>query len=231
MRADEPGPIVLVNGPVGLAERLTAVWGTAVRPMPVGSPRGTVVFVDDVLAAAPETVLLIPGCMAIMARASEDLIEPVAMCGAGAVVVVSESDAVLRLAWAAWQGGARLLSPVVAANLLYPLYGSALRIAGRAWGRTLTGREAQVLGYLLLGTPNVDIAAAMSIRRSTVESHVRSILRKYGVADRLQLAVAHLSGRLRPGLGRRDDIHARMDVAQRSTSLPCERGTPGSIRL
>ena len=53
----------------------------------------------------------------------------------------------------------------------------------------LSGREAEVVNWLMLGTPNKVIAWKMSITESTVKVHVKTILKKVGFSSRTQLAV------------------------------------------
>ena len=58
-----------------------------------------------------------------------------------------------------------------------------------ATGRSeISEREAEVLAALGAGWSNAQIASSMHISVRTVESHVSSLLRKYGVADRKVLA-------------------------------------------
>ncbi|TCM48145.1 putative ATPase [Kribbella sp. VKM Ac-2568] len=52
----------------------------------------------------------------------------------------------------------------------------------------ISAREAEVLGAIADHRSNAQIAAAFHISVRTVESHVSSLLRKYGVADRRELA-------------------------------------------
>jgi len=58
-------------------------------------------------------------------------------------------------------------------------------------------REAEVLAALGRRLTNAEIARALSISVRTVESHVSSLLRKYGVGDRL--ALADIAARDQPG--------------------------------
>jgi len=51
----------------------------------------------------------------------------------------------------------------------------------------LSARERDVLPHVLRGRSNAEIAHDLNISERTVESHVRSILAKYGVKSRLQL--------------------------------------------
>ena len=52
----------------------------------------------------------------------------------------------------------------------------------------LTRREADMLRYLRDGADNIQIASALFLSEETVRSHVRSLLRKLSVEDRLEVA-------------------------------------------
>ena len=68
----------------------------------------------------------------------------------------------------------------------------AERLAGRVGGSDLTARELEVLGQIVRGRSNKEIAAAFRISEATVKSHINSILSKLGVADRTQAATTAL---------------------------------------
>jgi DNA-binding NarL/FixJ family response regulator len=53
----------------------------------------------------------------------------------------------------------------------------------------LSRREMEVLGYIVRGLSNKEIAAAMGISPQTVKNHITSILRKFGVEDRTQAVI------------------------------------------
>jgi two-component system nitrate/nitrite response regulator NarL len=53
----------------------------------------------------------------------------------------------------------------------------------------LSVREAQILGYLMHGSPNKIIARNLDITEATIKVHVKAILRKIGVANRTQAAM------------------------------------------
>jgi DNA-binding NarL/FixJ family response regulator len=64
----------------------------------------------------------------------------------------------------------------------------------------LTSRELAVLRLVAAGRSNAQIGAELYISQSTASVHVSSILRKLGVASRVQAAaVAERAGLLRPG--------------------------------
>ena len=61
-------------------------------------------------------------------------------------------------------------------------------------GKDLTKREVEVLGELVKGFTNPEIAVQLSISKSTVKSHISSILSKLGVSHRAEaiaLAIKH----------------------------------------
>jgi two-component system nitrate/nitrite response regulator NarL len=53
----------------------------------------------------------------------------------------------------------------------------------------LSDREMQILGYLLDGAPNKQIAHALELSDGTVKVHVKAILKKIGVQNRTQAAI------------------------------------------
>jgi len=65
----------------------------------------------------------------------------------------------------------------------------AERLAERIHGAELTPRELAVLGRIVAGRGNKQIAAALGVTEGTVKSHVNSILSKLGVRDRTDAAV------------------------------------------
>lgn len=56
-------------------------------------------------------------------------------------------------------------------------------------GIRLTPREHEVLGYLIQGHTNKDIARSLELQVVTVKLHVRGICRKLGAANRTQAAI------------------------------------------
>jgi PAS domain S-box-containing protein len=67
-------------------------------------------------------------------------------------------------------------------------------------GEYLSPRELEVLGWVALGRRAYEIAAELGIASTTVETHVRSAMRKVGARSQAQLvAIACARGLLDPG--------------------------------
>jgi DNA-binding NarL/FixJ family response regulator len=89
--------------------------------------------------------------------------------------------------------------------------GSARNLEDAARNRSLTARQMAVLELLSRGDTNKVIARRLGMREGTVKVHVRQIMRKFGVTNRTELAVAFAKGRIAarcsPGCG---DVDARI---------------------
>jgi DNA-binding NarL/FixJ family response regulator len=98
-------------------------------------------------------------------------------------------------------GGESLLSPSVTRTVIDRMGRQPQldRAASRRL-RELTPREREVLELIARGLPNAEIAATLVVEESTVKSHVKRILAKLNLRDRVHAVIlAYESGLIRPG--------------------------------
>ncbi|MGH3079955.1 MAG: response regulator [Gaiellaceae bacterium] len=96
--------------------------------------------------------------------------------------------------------GDSLLSPSVTRRVIDRM--ATQPVAGLSGARLeqLTPREREVLELIGRGLSNREIAAAFVIEESTVKTHVKRILMKLGLRDRVQAVIlAYETGVIRPG--------------------------------
>ncbi len=74
----------------------------------------------------------------------------------------------------------------------------AIRIADRMTQQALTRREEDILGQMMLGLTNKEIASRLGLGVETVKTHAKSIFAKLGAASRTAAAaIAQRRGILR----------------------------------
>jgi DNA-binding NarL/FixJ family response regulator len=97
--------------------------------------------------------------------------------------------------------GDSLLSPSVTSRVIERMAGQPAPGAARDPRLAeLTPRETEVLELVARGLSNGEIAATLVIEESTVKTHLKRILAKLGVRDRVQAVIfAYESGLTRPG--------------------------------
>jgi DNA-binding NarL/FixJ family response regulator len=120
----------------------------------------------------------------IVVSASDDLGTMRAALSAGALgyVAKSEPTAVMLAAIRLVLGGGMYVPPALA-SLCVPTFPRATR------GPTLTGRQLDVLRWVMEGKSNQEIADLLQVARATVKVHLAGAFRVLGVINRTQAAV------------------------------------------
>ena len=152
----------------------------------------------EIVAAAPQARILI-----LTTFEDDDYVFGALRAGASGFLLKRTRPEQLIAAIHTIASGESLLSPSVTRRVIdrmarEPQLGPA---AGRALQR-LTPRERDVLELLARGLSNGEIAATLVVEESTVKTHVKRILAKLGLRDRVQAAIlAYETGLVRPGEG------------------------------
>ena len=155
--------------------------------------------VAEIRRAVPRTavaVLTTFGEDAYIARALAD--------GASGFLLKSGDPHELIAGVRAIADGAAFLSPRVAQRVITELSGDRLARADRARRRVaaLTDREREVLALVGAGLSNAEIAHRFFLSEATVKTHVRRILTKLHLRDRVQAVVyAYETGLVIPSQG------------------------------
>lgn len=148
-----------------LADRLSSRLASVPWARP-GTP-ADVIVTDDVAAAGPRTVAVLP---------SFDAVEGLVRLGVtGFVLADDPPEDIVRAVHDVHRFGGWVSPRLVSSLLPGPPPAS------------LTVRERETLRLVAEGRENAEIAAAMFITVSAVKYHVSNLLRKFGCRDRTQL--------------------------------------------
>jgi DNA-binding NarL/FixJ family response regulator len=149
----------------------------------------------EVLATSPDVKVVI-----LTTFEDDDYIFGALSAGASGFLLKRTTPEELLAAIHTVAAGDSLLSPSVTRIVLERLARQpAPQVAGSAVA-DLTPREREVLGLVARGLSNGEIAAALVIEESTVKTHVKRILGKLGLRDRIQAVIfAYESGITQPG--------------------------------
>jgi two-component system, NarL family, response regulator LiaR len=176
-------PDVEIVGEAGGGEAAVAV-AAAARPdvvlMDLVMPEGDgVVAIRALTAAAPGVRVVV-----LSSFADDERIFAAMQAGAAGYLLKDVEPDALADAIREVHRGRPVLHPDVAARLMR-------RVADPAGPATepLTPREREVLGLVVEGYANKQIARRLLITEKTVKTHVSSILQKLGVPDRTAAAV------------------------------------------
>ncbi|MER7844475.1 response regulator transcription factor [Kitasatospora sp. NPDC096077] len=121
----------------------------------------------------------------------DEYVYPALRHGASGFLLKRSGPSLLAEAVRAAADGESLISPSVTVRLLKHVT-APRRSARPAAGVpvvALTEREVEIAGHVAAGRTNADIAAELFISPGTVKTHVASIQRKLGVANRVGIAV------------------------------------------
>jgi DNA-binding NarL/FixJ family response regulator len=150
----------------------------------------------EVLAASPDVKVAI-----LTTFEQDDYIFGALSAGASGFLLKRTKPEELIAAIHTLAAGDSLLSPSVTRRVVERM--ARLRPVGNlcdAGLEELTPREREVLGLVARGLSNAEIAAALVIEESTVKTHVRRILMKLHLRDRVQAVIlAYESGLAQPG--------------------------------
>jgi DNA-binding NarL/FixJ family response regulator len=157
----------------------------------------------DGIAATREIVASLPDARVVILTTFEDdeYIFGALTAGASGFLLKRTSPELLIEAIKAVAAGDSLLSPSVTRRVIDRM--AALPSGEAVLDRRveqLTTREREVLEQLARGLSNAEIARALVIEESTVKTHVKRVLMKLGLRDRVQAVIfAYESGLTRPG--------------------------------
>lgn len=132
------------------------------------------------------------GILVIGADGAYEQIERVIGAGARGYLTYSATENELRMAIDVVLDGSLWAPRKVLARLIQAsLTGGAKQ---KVAGIHLTKREAEVLGLLVLGHPNRQIASALGVDETTVKAHMGRLMRKAGVDNRTALSMRAVEG-------------------------------------
>jgi DNA-binding NarL/FixJ family response regulator len=149
----------------------------------------------EVLSARPETRVVI-----LTTFENDEYIFGALSAGASGFLLKRTSPEELIAAVHTIAAGDALLSPAITRTVIDRA--GAQTATGDASGELeeLTPREREVLALVAQGLSNGEIASTLVIEESTVKTHVKHVLGKLGLRDRVQAVIfAYESGLARPG--------------------------------
>ncbi|MEX0271844.1 response regulator [Leptolyngbyaceae cyanobacterium UHCC 1019] len=152
--------------------------------MDIGLPR------QDGIAATQQIKAILPEIHIVILTSHMTEIEVIAALSSGADAFCIKGTNVDRLiaAIAAAQEGATYLDPQIARRVIEHLKPpTSQTVVGR-----LSQREMEVLKLMVDGYSNHEIATALYLSPNTIKTHIRGIMNKLAVDDRVQAAVVAL---------------------------------------
>jgi DNA-binding NarL/FixJ family response regulator len=149
----------------------------------------------EVLAAEPELKIVV-----LTTFEEDDYIFEALSAGASGFLLKRTKPEELIAAIHTVADGDSLLSPSVTRRVIDRMAGQPAAALSGAQLEALTPREREVLELVGRGLSNQEIAEAFFIEESTVKTHVKRILMKLGLRDRVQAVIlAYETGVIRTG--------------------------------
>ena len=159
----------------------------------------------DGIAATRELARVAPASRVLILTTFEqdDYIFPSLRAGASGFLLKRTRPEELIAAVHTVAAGDSLLSPSVTRRVIDRMAQQPVPdLAANTKLETLTPRERTVLELVARGLSNAEIATALTVEESTVRTHVRRILMKLDLRDRVQAVIfAYEAGISRPGAG------------------------------
>jgi DNA-binding NarL/FixJ family response regulator len=158
----------------------------------------------DGIAATRELAQVAPDSRVLILTTFEqnDYIFPSLRAGASGFLLKRTRPEDLIAAVHTIAAGDSLLSPSVTRRVIDRMAEHPVpALADQAQLDTLTARERDVLELIARGLANREIATALTVEESTIRTHVKRILMKLGLRDRVQAVIfAYETGINRPGV-------------------------------
>jgi DNA-binding NarL/FixJ family response regulator len=160
----------------------------------------------DGIAATRELARLAPAAKVLILTTFEqdDYVFDGLRAGASGFLLKRTRPEELIAAVHAVAAGDSLLSPSVTRRVIERLAQQPTpNLADRARLHQLTAREREVLELVARGLSNREIAATLVVEESTIRTHVKRVLGKLGLRDRIQAVIyAYENGLTQPAGGR-----------------------------
>jgi DNA-binding NarL/FixJ family response regulator len=152
----------------------------------------------DGIEATRRIKALLPEARIVMLTATdadETLFEAVRSGAQGYLLKEVEAETLIQTVRAVMRGEAYLPGPL-AAKMLAEFARPASRTVADSPSPVLSPREEAVLEHVAHGKSNKEIAAVLGVAENTVRNHLRHILRKLHLANRVQAATYALRQRI-----------------------------------
>ena len=146
----------------------------------------------DGIAATRELIRLAPGVKVLILTTFEqdDYVFGALRAGASGFLLKRTRPEELIAAVQTIAAGDSLLSPSVTRRVIERMAQQPTPdLADQAKLHDLTAREREVLELIARGLSNREIAAALVVEESTIRTHVKRILMKLGLRDRIQVVI------------------------------------------